>query len=187
VAGCATRVQDVDDVELRRAGESGRVLVDDRAPRRHGIDHAALAAAALRRHVEDIDDGIFDREVDGLAQAPAHGRAQFGRRHVGRLDQDELVLACGQHIADGCGGRPADAQGPRRFPTDLHLPGAAAGTSQRSSTGRDAASRCTIGGAEFTARERNANSPMDTAAFQELNNGHRMHTGRKSSRLPCVG
>ena len=59
-----------------------------------------MRAPRLLRQLEEVDRGFFDGEVDGVAQAPAHGGAQLGGQHVGGFDLHELVVVGAEDGAD---------------------------------------------------------------------------------------
>src|SRR5690606_9486937 len=45
---------------------------------------------------EDIDDGVIEMEIEQVLDAPAHRGAQLLGAHVGRLHQQQLVVALGE-------------------------------------------------------------------------------------------
>ena len=72
-------------------------LLDDLGFRRHRVHHAVRAAARMRRHLEHVDDGVVDVEIDEILDAPAHGGAQLVGRHVGRFDEQQAVAGGIEH------------------------------------------------------------------------------------------
>ncbi len=67
----------------------------------NGEQHAGAAATRGRRHLEEVDGGGLDREVELVAQFPACGLAQLGGRNVRRFDLHDLVVARADHGAHG--------------------------------------------------------------------------------------
>ena len=100
---------------------------------RHRIHHAMRTAARMRRHLEHVDDGVVDMEIDEVLDAPAHGGAQLVGRDVGRFDEQQTVAGGIQHADGRCA--PVRRGGRRRART-----GRASPLSRRRS-GRDAACR----------------------------------------------
>ena len=91
----------VDDVELEtRALDAFDLALDDLGFRRDRVHHATRAAARMRRHLEHVDDGVVDVEIDEILHAPAHGGTQLIGGHVGRFDEQQPVTAGIEH-ADG--------------------------------------------------------------------------------------
>jgi hypothetical protein len=94
------RLADVDHGERHaRRLELADAALQQVVARRHGED-LALARRGRgvgRRNVEHVDGRVLDAVIDEILHFPAHRALQLGRRHVGCLDQQQLVLAVGQH------------------------------------------------------------------------------------------
>jgi hypothetical protein len=115
--------------------------LDDGAADRDGIHHARLPAAALFRQLEDVDDGVLDPKIDAVLQAPAHRGLELRRRHLGCLDQNQLVIPGGEHRAQGHAGQGGGLepepqgrgrlQGPQLAPLEQELSAVAPHDRQR--------------------------------------------------------
>src|SRR5262249_10280849 len=96
-----THLRDVHDIEAADAWlEETYDALDGLVTRSDHEDHPRLHVSGLPRDVEDVDDGIVDREVDQVAQLPTHCGAQLARMYVGCLDLHQLVVLNSQHTAD---------------------------------------------------------------------------------------
>ena len=55
------------------------------------VHHLVRSTASMRRHLEHVDHGVVDVEIDQILDAPAHRRAQLVAGHVRRLDERKVV------------------------------------------------------------------------------------------------
>ncbi len=77
-----------------RSREALDAALDDviaRGDRVHRM--AAAAASRVDRNIEHVDGGVVEVIVDHVLHAPAHRSLQLDRRYIGRLDQQELIVA----------------------------------------------------------------------------------------------